>query len=501
MKLIERLKHVRRAAVPLVSIGTPDAAATIRSVVSDINSCPIVVWDVQRGARPANEKGQEALSQINSDDTIGNPLGLLDEAPKLPEKTILFVMNANKVAEAAGLPWIQGVWNLRDEYKTDGRTLILLARNSTVPPELEGDIVCLEEELPSNEELFDIVQSLDTDATLSAGEDKRKPTPNSTIQKAVDAVSGLSAFAAEQAVSMAIRAKGIDLDLLWDIKRSMIEETPGLSCWRGGESFDDIGGLSNVKNYCQSLINGRKKYGAVVFIDEIEKLLAGATEGTGDSSGVSQGFLQVLLTYMQDHNVSGMIFIGHPGAGKSMVAKSIGAEVGIPTIALDVNAMKSSLVGSSEQRIREAMKVVTAVSNDKPLFVATCNKIANLPPELRRRFTAGTFFFDLPDGEEREVIWNYYLSKLLPDTNDKLPDHRGWTGAEIRACCQGAWERGVSLKEAAKFIVPVAKADPTRIEKLQREASGRYISASSEGMYKLPVETGKTKRAVSSNLN
>jgi len=167
----------------------------------------------------------------------------------------------------------------------------------------------------------------------------------------------------------------------------------------------------------------------------------------------------------------------------------------VPTIALDTNAMKSSLVGSSEQKIRQAMKVVTAVSNDRPLFVATCNAIANLPPELRRRFTAGTFFFDLPDEVERDTIWSYYLAKFKLDyRKETRPDDANWTGAEIRACCQGAWERGVSLVNAAQFVVPVAKADPERIERLRKEAAGRYISASYSGTFKLPERA--TRRAV-----
>ncbi len=45
------------------------------------------------------------------------------------------------------------------------------------------------------------------------------------------------------------------------------------------------------------------------------------------------------------------------------------------------------------------------------LFIATSNSIASLPPELRRRFTLGTFFFDLPTAEERETIWRIYLKK------------------------------------------------------------------------------------------
>lgn len=486
MKTIESLKYARRAGVPLVSIGTPDAAATVRSVVQNINSAPILVWDVQRGVMPANEAGQEAMGSIDPDNTKGNPLGLLDEASKLPERTILFVQNAQKVAEVAGLPWVQGIWNLRDEYKQDRRTMILLGRDSTVPPELEGDVVSFDEELPTADELRAIVQSIDSAASESM--EDRELADDPVIDRAVEAVQGLAAFSAEQAIAMSVRPDGFDLDHLWEVKRDMVEDTPGLSCWRGGERFDDIGGLENAKKYCSQMINGRKQYGAVVFLDEIEKLLAGSSGSGGDTSGVSQGFLQVLLTYMQDHNVSGMIFVGHPGAGKSMLGKAIGAEAGVPTIALDTNAMKSSLVGSSEQRIRTAMKVVTAVSNDRPLFVATCNAIANLPPELRRRFTAGTFFFDLPDAAEKKIIWQYYVDKYDLDQDQDRPNDKDWTGAEIRSCCQGAWERGVSLIDASEFVVPVAKADPERIERLRKEAVGRYISASYSGTYKLPEE-------------
>lgn len=33
------------------------------------------------------------------------------------------------------------------------------------------------------------------------------------------------------------------------------------------------------------------------------------------------------------------------------------------------------------------------------LWIATYNSIGTLPPELRRRFTLGTYFFDLPDDD------------------------------------------------------------------------------------------------------
>jgi AAA+ superfamily predicted ATPase len=112
---------------------------------------------------------------------------------------------------------------------------------------------------------------------------------------------------------------------------------------------------------------------------------------------------------MQDNSASGVIFIGPPGSAKSMVAKAAGTEAGVPTIQLDLGAMRGSLVGQSESQVRSALKVITAVASGKTLWIATCNSIGNLPPELRLRFTLGTFFFDLPAAAERDRIWNIYL--------------------------------------------------------------------------------------------
>jgi hypothetical protein len=46
---------------------------------------------------------------------------------------------------------------------------------------------------------------------------------------------------------MSLSKKGLDLEQLWERKRQVIEQVPGLSVWRGGETFDDIGGCENIK--------------------------------------------------------------------------------------------------------------------------------------------------------------------------------------------------------------------------------------------------------------
>jgi len=191
-----------------------------------------------------------------------------------------------------------------------------------------------------------------------------------------------------------------------------------------------------------------------VFIDEIEKAFAGT--GT-DLSGVKAEMTGTILTYMQDREADGAVFIGPPGAAKSAAPKATGGTAGIPTIAFDLPAMESSLVGASTERLRAAHQIIDVVSQGRMLFIATFNSITSLPPELRRRFTLGTFFFDLPSDEERETIWGIFLKKY--NVSGELPNDEGWTGAEIKECCRKAHRLGITLMQAARYIVRVSRSD------------------------------------------
>jgi hypothetical protein len=142
------------------------------------------------------------------------------------------------------------------------------------------------------------------------------------------------------------------------------------------------------------------------------------------------------------------------------------------------------IVHNSEAQLRAALKVVTSVSNGKSLWIATCNAISDLPPELRRRFTLGTFFFDLPDAAERKLIWKLYQKKydFVPREAEKINDE-GWTGAEIKQCADIAHRLGCSLAEAAGFVVPVSRSAADQLERLRTAAEGRFLSASKPGVY------------------
>src|SRR6266700_2248809 len=408
--VLAQLQSARKAGTPICCIRTADPAGTIRTIMNaefyhpmgkSKGKAALLAWDIVTGLQAVDRSddpskpGEAALTAClgGADQSNSvNPVEALTMLQKLPVGGIAFIHNAHRILDQMGPS--QAIWNLRDIYKANTRMLILLCPSITLPAELQQDVLILDEPLPTDEELRQLAFRLYQGVQL--------PTPDlATQEKIIDATLGLAEFPAEQAMAMSLTRNGINIEELWGRKRSAINQTPGLSVWMGGEKFKDIGGCANVKDFLSAVIQGRDNPRGNVFIDEIEKSI-----GTGqDTSGVSQGMLQQLLSWMEDNNATGSIFIGPPGAAKSAISKALGNEAGIPTIALDLGGMRASLVGESEARLRNALKVIDAVTQKRAFFVGTCNSIAILPPELRRRFKAGTFMFGLPTKAERQMIW------------------------------------------------------------------------------------------------
>jgi hypothetical protein len=488
-KPINPFIKARKSGVPIVAIESADPAATIVKCQQALNGkhdvTPLLTWDLVRGLQAKNKAGAAVLSHF-SDEALTMPQVCLS---KLVEKVdllqvpseddpdhkipaIVFMVHANRWIEDTEC--MQAVWNCRLAFEPKGINLVLLGPSFKLPAELKNDIVLISEPLPDHEELGGILDKIASDAEL-------KEEQIGEREIVVDTMSGTSAFGARQILAMSITREGVDQDQLWERKRKMIEQCPGLAVWKGGSTFDDLGGLDNLKDFLSRVLtSGQTPVRAIGFIDEIEKGLAGSS---GDTSGTSQDQLQVFLKVMQDFNIPGVILVGHVGTGKSEIAKGAGNVAKCPVISIDTGAMKDSLVGGSELRIRQAMEVFKAVSQGKGLFIATCNKISSLPPELRRRFTLGTFFVDLPTQAERDLIWPIWIERFKLTRKQALPDCDGWTGAEIRACCDVAFRTGLPLREASKFVVPVVKSAPEAVEALRKLASNRFINAAKPGVY------------------
>jgi hypothetical protein len=368
--------------------------------------------------------------------------------------------------------------------------LVIVAPSVQLPPELERVFVILHHELPSREKLSAIAAQVGA----VPGE-----YPEGVSREAIlDAASGMTCYEAEGAYALSIIQHGrIEPQTLWNLKSQTLAKSGLLSLYRGGDSFQTLGGLTALKAFCK------------------RSLLQASRENT-------------------KKRAKGVLLLGVPGVGKSAFAKALGAETGRPTLILDIGAMLGSLVGQTEQNIRQALQIADAMApcvlfvdeiekalsgaggngdsgvstrlfgtfltwlNDHSsdvYVVATCNDISKLPPEFSRaeRWDA-TFFLDLPDEAEREAIWKIFLREFELDAKQKKPDDAQWTGAEIRACCRLAALLDLPLVQAAQNVVPLAVTAAESIDRLRSWASGRCLSARESGIYRR--ETSNSRRKI-----
>ncbi len=519
--LVKSFQKALEAGVPLIGVHTPDPALTIHTLAqsrpASLTKLPhaVLQWDVMNGLAitpyeatlraekqvPKQLHSLELLQGLLSDagGTWAKHLPMtLQKLAGVQENTTIFIHNAHRFLHDTAV--MQALWSLRDHFKAGSQNIVLLGPQLKIPPELIYDVILLEDPLPSRPVLEDI---LTTQYTNSAAECPALPplTPDN-LAKGVDALTGLSGFAAEQAIALAMTTKGLDLPKLWQRKYDTIEQTPGLKIYRGTETFADIGGVTHIKGFLSHILTGRRQPKAIVFLDELEKAVAGANSAHGDNTGVSQDLHRQLLEYMQNTDATGILMLGPPGCSKSLVAKAAGNEARIPTIELDLGGIKASQVGASEQNMRQALKVISTISNGEALFLATCNSIDAISPELRRRFRLGTFLFPLPGREEREAIWRIYQTKYafaeIPKTLQDLP----WSGAEIRQCSDIAWRLNVPLEEAAQFIVPVATSAKQSIDDLYAKADGAFLCASYPGPFQkqAPQRVSPSRKALNRKI-
>ena len=493
MELAEQIKLARMVSTPILAVSSFDQAATINGVSGTFQKDPvppIVRWDCVRGIMPVNDFGKAALKKLPQPEIQGvgigqNPTECLQLAAQLPPKCILWFCNAHRFWDNEGV--VQAISNLRDLYKSNLRTLILLAPVISLPAELTQDVFPLDESLPDREQTKALILREYEGLRSSKMPELKDPSPKD-LEKAVSALSGLAAFPQEQATAESlVRPEAERIPWLWIRKESFINQTKGLSVDKGNETFNDIGGLEAVKQFGFDLFGGNQPPTVIVRIEELEKKIAGMGGGSnqsgGDSSGVSQDQGSVFLTAFEDNGWDGMLAVGPAGTAKSFYSKVLGHQFDVPCLCFDPGAAKSKYVGESETLVRNAMKVLKAIGGNNVFFVATVNGLTTVPPPLKRRFKSGVFFFDLPTAEERESIWRINLRKYGLPLDSERPADNDWSGAEIRNCCERAWKMNKPVMDVSKYVVPVAVSDPESIASLRNMAAGKFLSASTPGLY------------------
>ena len=416
-------------------------------------------WDCLQGI------AERDTGRITED--IIDPLGAIKWLGGRSE-TVLFVQNFHHFFTSVEI--IQGIQNSVPSWKASGCCLAMVGPPVRIPPEISNFFTILDFRLPSRDELRLIQQELGKSVDVEANDD------------AIDAALGLTEFESETAFALSlVQEKKFCARVITGQKMQMIRRTGLMEFWPPVPE-DMVGGLDLLKQY---LRNRRK-----AFEPGNEHL----------------------------PRPRALLLVGIPGTGKSLSCKAAASIFGWPLIRLDISALKDSLVGESERKIRQATATIEAFGKavvwldeidkvfagvkssgktdggttsamfghfltwmqetESPILVmATANNIRELPPEFLRagRFDA-LFFVDLPNAVERQEIIRIMNRKFNTYIQEELCSRLGgWTGAEIEQLAKDSLFDG--LDEAMSTIVPLSRTMKEEIGALQQWAATRARKA------------------------
>ena len=431
-----------------------------------------------------------------------------------PLEVLAYILNSKKSGEK-NIFVLDDINNHieRDEVKLMFRKIAEATNNNThaiilssiyrLPAELEKYITVLQIPLPKRNELGEV---LDIVAKQSKVELK-----TNLRNRLIDAALGMTSMEADLAYCLASVKDGFDDKSPFTVsseKEQIIRKSGILDYFPKNESLKDVGGMENLKEWLK------------------KRQLA------YDKEARDWGLKEP----------KGLLLLGVPGCGKSLIAKSIASSWNMPLLRLDVGKVFQGIVGSSEDNIRKAIATAEAVApcvlwideiekglsgvqssgatdggvtsrifstiltwmqeKTAPVFVvATANNINQLPPELLRKGRFDEIFFvDLPSQKEKENIFSIHLQKNRQNVSSFALDilaqkAEGFNGAEIEECVKEAMftayvesqETNIASKlqmihilDAIKNTVPLSKTMEKQITDLRKFAVSRAKNASKE---------------------
>ena len=492
--LSQMVSRSRSRGVPILTIATLDPLGTEQQLVDNANNVETSIrWTCLSGLAGINEKGIKAVASILAqgqapvppgfpdppltDPTKADPPAMFELLWKgLPPKSCVYVHMGHK--QLQDTRFLQGLQITRQIFKSSQRQMILIGPDFQLPPEVSSDAISLEDPLPTDEQISTLVAKLydHVEIEMIDGE----------LQQCVGFCRGLTEFQAEQNMYMSMTKAGMDFTELSNRRAATIGNIRGLELYSPRYTFDDLGGLTAIKDYFQMLFTGKTHFDLVVWLDEIEK---SSLSHTGDSSGTNADQLGQVLSFMADEDVFGIALAGHPGGGKSFICKAIAGEFNVQVLRLDLGAVQDKYVGSSQQYLRTVLRTIKHLGH-KPLFISTANELGMLDDALMSRFS-DVFFFDLPDVRERTTSWEINCKKYEVDLpgavhhKTRFSWDEGWTHRNIAKCCEKAAHFDVSVEEVATtWMVSEDVRNQQKIARRQADADGKYLSATYPGTYR-----------------
>jgi len=512
---LSELEVLVRARYPLIYVVSWEEQRVIRhaSKIASRLGKSVFEWSVTTGLVPG---GTSIQSQKHRDTATQDPLVALDNVIEHVDPALYVFKDFHPFLKGQNMSVVRRLREVATSMQNTYKTIIIVSPMFQIPAELEKDLTVIDFDLPAEKEFAALV-------TRVIGEVKENPKLNVNIdgrmrEQIVHALLGLTLAEAENVLAKTLvehRSLGEkSLSVIHGEKRQIIRKSGVLEYYDTEENLDSVGGLDALKTW---LIRR-----SVAFTDQAREFGLPAPKG--------------------------VLLLGIQGCGKSLMAKTISNAWQLPLLRFDVGRVFGSLVGSSEQNVRRAIKVAESVSPvvfwvdeiDKafrgsrgsggstdagtsarvfgtfltwlsekkvPVFVvATANDVSLLPPELLRKGRFDEIFFvDLPCFAEREEIFRVHLAKrkLEPSEFDiagLAHASKGYSGAEIEEAVISAlfdvfYEKEQMttewLLESLRQTVPLSKTMSEDVDHLRKWAVGRARSATSP---EAATEPGEDKR-------
>ncbi len=409
-----------------------------------ISSSP---WFRDNGVDPSDELS-EIMTWFLSQDFEGKAvLHLEDYHHYFHQEAHENAMDRGGVGEP---PWAS-MWLWRRVAKLkpgDNKCVFISGPSFDITNDLSKEVINLKLDLPDNKDLGAMFNQV----VKRHGFDE-SDLDQGDRTKIIEAARGMTVMEATSAFSIAGFRTGKKMSLecvplVIEQKRSILRSSGGLlDYFEPNIGMEDVGGLRALKEW----------------LEERQEALSEEAREFGVEAP------------------KGLLLMGVPGCGKSLVAKAIASMWGYPLIRFDVSKVFGSLVGASEGNMRRALDVAEAVSpcilwideiekgmagaggsgsldsgvtartmgilltwlqeKETPVFVvATMNKMTVPPESIRKGRFDEIFFVDLPNDQVREEIFRKKIEKFgeksgtSPDEIDigelvKYTD--SWSGAEI----------------------------------------------------------------------
>ncbi|MFP5502037.1 MAG: AAA family ATPase, partial [Candidatus Sericytochromatia bacterium] len=430
MDFARELDLLIRSRYPLIYVPTPEEerAEEVIAEVASAASPPrqALFWDFVDGFAPMGSAKEDPLAALEAIRT------------RPADKPCVFVLrDFHRFLEDVRVA--RKVRNLARALRAERKTIILLSPALKVLQDLQEAVTVLEFPLPTYGEIErEMEKVLD---------DHRVRLDPGAKESLIKACQGLTMQRVRQVLAKGVAADGVldehDIALVLEEKKQKIRQTEVLEFYPATEAMADIGGLDNLKQWLAlrqtAFTDKARRYGLP--------------------------------------NPRGLLLVGIQGTGKSLSAKAIAQLWRLPLLRLDVGRLMGSLVGESEGKAREMIRLAEAMApavlwmdeldkafaglggggdagtsarvlstiitwmqeKTSPVFVvATANSIERLPPELLRKGRFDEIFFvGLPSDRERKEIFEVHLRRVREQRLrhyhlDRLVAvSAGFSGAEI----------------------------------------------------------------------